>query len=81
MSTLTIRLPDEKHERLKALARANAVSVNRLMDELATVALANYDARVRFQARAARGDAARGLELLDLLDRAERKSPSANEAG
>ncbi|MCK6424856.1 MAG: toxin-antitoxin system HicB family antitoxin [Burkholderiaceae bacterium] len=81
MSTLTIRLPDEKHERLKALARANAVSVNRLMDELATVALANYDARVRFQARAARGDASRGLELLDLLDRAEREPPAASDAG
>ncbi|BDI05529.1 toxin-antitoxin system HicB family antitoxin [Sphaerotilus microaerophilus] len=81
MSTLTIRLPDEKHERLKALARANAVSVNRLMDELATVALANYDARVRFQARAARGGASRGLELLELLDRAEREPPAATEAG
>lgn len=81
MSTLTIRLPDEKHERLKALARANAVSVNRLMDELATVALANYDARVRFQAGAALGDPVRGLELLDLLDRAEREIPATSGAG
>ena len=52
MSTLTIRLPDDKHERLKALARANSISVNKLIDELATVALANYDARVRFEIRA-----------------------------
>ena len=44
MSTLTIRLPDDKHERLKALARSNSISINKLMDELATVALANYDA-------------------------------------
>ena len=71
MAKLTIRLPDDKHERLKALARANSISVNRLMDELATVALANYDARVRFETRAARGDAARGLALLDKLDREE----------
>lgn len=70
MSTLTIRLPDDKHERLKALAKANAVSVNRLIDELATVALANFDARVRFQTRAARGDVQQGLDLLDKLDRA-----------
>ena len=70
MSTLTIRLPDDKHERLKALARANAVSVNKLMDELATVALANYDARVRFETRAARGSVNRALSLLDKLDRA-----------
>jgi predicted transcriptional regulator len=72
MSTLTIRLPDDKHERLKALARANSISVNKLMDELATVALANYDARVRFETRAARGDAARALDLLDRLDRHDR---------
>lgn len=71
MSTLTIRLPDDKHERLKALARANSISVNKLIDELATVALANYDARVRFETRAARGDRKQALELLDRLDQAE----------
>ena len=71
MSTLTIRLPDDKHERLEALARANSISINKLMDELATGALANYDARVRFETRAARGDSKRALELLDKLDRAD----------
>ena len=71
MSTLTIRLPDDKHERLKALARANSISVNKLIDELATVALANYDARVRFETRSARGDPARALDLLEKIDRAE----------
>jgi hypothetical protein len=69
MSTLTIRLTDEKHERLKALAKSNAISVNKLIDELATVALANYDARVRFEARAARGDPGRAITLLDRIDR------------
>ena len=73
MTTLTIRLHDDKHRRLKALARAQSVSVNKLMDELATVALANYDARVRFQTRAARGNAKRALKLLDKLDAAERR--------
>ena len=71
MSTMTIRLADDKHERLKALARAYAISINKLMDELATVALANYDAKVRFETRAARGDPKRALALLDKLDRAE----------
>ncbi|MFN0163768.1 MAG: toxin-antitoxin system HicB family antitoxin [Burkholderiales bacterium] len=70
MSTLTIRIPDEKHERLKALAKANAVSVNKLVDELATVALANFDARIRFEMRAGRGNAKRGMALLDKLDQA-----------
>ncbi len=70
MSTLTIRLPDHKHERLKALAKANSISVNRLIDELATVALANFDARIRFEMRAARGNPKRALALLDKLNRA-----------
>jgi predicted transcriptional regulator len=70
VSTLTIRLPDDKHERLKVLAKSNSISVNKLMDELATVALANYDARVRYEVRASRGNVQRGLELLDRLDRA-----------
>jgi hypothetical protein len=55
---------------LKALARSNSISINKLMDELATVALANYDARVRFETRATRGNPKRALSLLDKLDRA-----------
>ncbi len=68
MSTLTIRFPDDKHERLKALARMRKISVNKLIDELATIALANYDARMRFETRAARGNVKRALDLLDRLD-------------
>jgi len=71
MSTLTIRLPDDKHERLKALAKTRHISVNKLIDELATVALTEFDTRTRFESRAARGQAGRGLELLDTLDRRE----------
>ena len=33
MSTLTIRLPDAKHERLKTLACSRGVSVNKLVEE------------------------------------------------
>ena len=68
MSTLTIRLPDDEHERLRALAKSNSISINKLMDELATVALAYDDARVRFQTRAARGNPKRALARLDKLD-------------
>ncbi len=56
MTTLTIRIPEDKHERLKALARARKMCVNKLIDELATIALANHDAFVRFQALAREGD-------------------------
>jgi predicted transcriptional regulator len=67
VSTLTIRLPDDKHNRLKALAESRQISVNRLVDELATVALANFDARSRFEMRAARGNVPGALAILDRL--------------
>ncbi len=67
MSTLTIRLPDDKHDRLKALAEARKISVNRLIDELATVALANHDARLRFQTHARRGSTRKATEVLNDL--------------
>ncbi len=67
MSTLTIRIPDDKHDRLKALAEARKISINKLIDELATIALANHDARLRFEMRSKRGKAKRALRLLDGL--------------
>ena len=70
MSVLTIRLPDDQHERLKALAAHRGVSMNKLMEELATRAVAEFDTEERFRARAARGDAEAGLALLDKLDAA-----------
>ncbi len=69
MATMTIRIPDDKHSRLKALARYRHVSVNKLVEELSTQALAEFDSEVRFRALAARGDVVKGLELLDKLDR------------
>jgi hypothetical protein len=69
MSTLTIRIPETKHNRLRRLAASRGVSLNKLIDEFATVALAQYDVETRFQALAAKGSAKRGLKLLDKLDR------------
>jgi len=68
MGTLTIRIPDDKHARLKTLANARGVSLNKLFEEFSTQAIAEYDAYTRFQAYAAQGDSKRGLELLDHLD-------------
>ena len=70
MATLTIRLPDDKHARLKQLAEHRHISMNKLIEELSTVALAQFDAELRFRARAARGSAEAGLRLLDQLDAA-----------
>ena len=71
MATLTIRLPDEKHDRLRQLAERRNVSMNKLIEELSTVALAEFDAETRFRARAALGSREQGLRLLDELDRSE----------
>ena len=68
MSVLTIRLPDEKHERLKALAKARGMSLNKLIEELGTIALAEYDVETRFRALAAQGNIQEGIAILDKLD-------------
>ncbi len=67
MSALTVRLPDDKYLRLKELSRRRHTSVNRLIDEMTTLLLAESDAETRFLLRAERGQgqAARGLELLE----------------
>jgi hypothetical protein len=67
MSALIIRLPEEKRTRLKLLAKARNVSVTKLMEEMATILLADFDAETRFELRAARGRGrvAHGLALLD----------------
>lgn len=74
MSTLTIRIPESKHARLRNLAQRRGVSINRLIDELATIAIAQYDAEMRFRSLAARGSLKAGLALLDKLDRANSKA-------
>ncbi|NES21828.1 MAG: toxin-antitoxin system HicB family antitoxin [Symploca sp. SIO3E6] len=68
MATLTIRLPDDKHSRLKELATARGISLNKLMEEFSTIALAEFDAYTRFQALAAKGDPEEGLRILARLD-------------
>jgi len=66
MAALTVRLPDDKHLRLKALAKSRGTPLNRLIDEMTTLMLAEFDAETRFRLRAARGEGTetRGLELL-----------------
>lgn len=67
MSALTVRLSDEKHARLKALAKARGKPLNALIDEMTTLMLAEFDAETRFQVRAMRGSqipVGDGLKLL-----------------
>jgi len=68
MATLTIRLTNEKHIRLKELAQTRGISVNKLIEELSTIALAEFDACTRFKAMAVTGNPEDGLRILDKLD-------------
>jgi hypothetical protein len=77
MSTLTIRLPETKHQRLKAFTRARGVSVNKLVEEGATVALAQVGSENRYRIRAARGKPEAGHALPDKLDRMLPRTPRA----
>ena len=82
MSAPTLRFPDDKHMRLKQFAAAGRwVRVDKLMDEFARIALANFDMRSRFaaraeprraaQGRAGQGKVPRALSLLKQLDQGE----------
>jgi predicted DNA-binding protein len=66
MTALTVRLPDEKHRRLKALAKSRGTPLNRLIDEMTTLMLAEFDAETRFKLRSEHG-AGREAEGLALL--------------
>ncbi|MEP7355425.1 MAG: toxin-antitoxin system HicB family antitoxin [Acidobacteriota bacterium] len=74
MSVLTIRVAEDKHARLRILAKQRGISLNRLMDELATIALVQHDTEARFRILVRKGSKAKGLAVLDKLDRAFAKA-------
>ena len=65
MSTLTIRLPDDKLVCLRQLAKHRDISVDKLVEELATICIAEFDSETRFRALAARGSAKEDMAILD----------------
>jgi hypothetical protein len=71
MSVVTLRLPDDQHQRLKSMARAKGLSLNKLLEQLSAQALTENDLELRYRRLAAVGSAKRGLELLDKLDEAD----------
>lgn len=73
MSTLTIRLPDDTADRLKALARNRGQSLNKLIEEMSAQLLAAYDTENRFRVMAAQGNVQQALSILDRLDEADAK--------
>jgi len=72
MTTLTIRLPDDTSLRLKQLAASRGMSLNKLIEELSTAALAAHDAETRFRVLAAGADHNAALEILVRLDELDR---------
>ena len=73
MTTATLRLPDDTCQRLKQLAASRGISLNKLLEELGTAALAAHDAETRFRAMAAFGDRRRAMDVLDRLDALDRE--------
>ena len=66
MTALTLRLPEDKHVRLRAYAQARGTSLNRLIEDLTTHALIEFDVETRFKLRASlgAGQETQGLNLL-----------------
>lgn len=69
MSTLTIRVPEQKYDRIKRIAQAKNISVNKLFDEWATVAIAEQDLFMRYQIQKQNANREVGLTLLSQLDK------------
>ena len=74
MSTLTIRIPDDTCLRLKQLAASRGISLNKLVEELSTTALAAHDTEMRFRLLAAGADRMKAIAVLDRLDANEPSS-------
>lgn len=67
MGTVTVRLPDDTHRRVKELAASRKTSVNKLYEEFTIIALSAFDTENRFKSMAGKGSKKRGLELLKKL--------------
>ncbi|UZA24335.1 ribbon-helix-helix domain-containing protein [Moraxella bovis] len=65
MTTLTLQVSNDKHERLSAIANEQGLSVARLIDETMSNVLAEYEAKKRFENRAKQGDIKKAMALLD----------------
>jgi len=73
MSVVTLRLPDDQHQRLKSMAQARGLSLNTLREQLSAQALTENDIELRYRRLAASGSIKQGLALLDKLDQADQR--------
>lgn len=68
MSTLMIRLPNDKADKIRDLARSKGISVNKLFDEWTAQMLTEIDVERRFRLLAAQGDPQTALRILEKID-------------
>jgi len=69
MGIMTIRLPDDTHERLKLIADSRGISLNKMFEEFSAKAIAEADSYVHFQISAQKGNRKRGLDTLSRIDK------------
>ena len=69
MSVVTVRLPGDQHQRLKAMAQTRGISLNKLFEQLIAQALTENDVELQYRRLATTGSPAEGLEMLNKLDR------------
>jgi hypothetical protein len=69
MTTFTIRMPDDQADRLRAMAKHRGISVNKLMEELSTRALSEFDSETRFRLYASNANPQEALAVLEKLDK------------
>ena len=71
MSVVTLRLPKDQLQHLKAMAQSRGVSLNKLLEQLTAQALTENDIELRYRSMTTNGSAERGFALLDQLDHLE----------
>lgn len=69
MGTVTVRLSDEAHQRIKELANSRNISLNKLYEEFTIMALTEFDAENRFKALASQGSKQQGKALIKKLQK------------
>ncbi len=77
MTSLTIELPDDTCRRLRDLAAARGISLDALIEELGSAALAARDAKSRFRTFASEGSSLKAMAILDRLDRPDHSGLAA----
>lgn len=72
MTAITLRIDEEKHHRLKQMAKQKGITLNRLIDEMTSLMLSEFDLKIRYKTRFLRGQGKveRGLDLLKKAEQA-----------